>query len=706
MTNPLLVFNGVDVDSGEYLLPPMPPRDFAQLVVGLPRDAETKARINMLKAWLASRQQSHLGVIADVDPCNVAETGWGVIFPYGSDPRIREALGPLLNLRRKQATEQGDYYREYVNENAFRPNDSATSWLARQGASATSPANPAKVPYYLMIVADPQTIPYRFQYELDVQYAVGRIYFDSLAEYDQYARSVVAAETSAPIDRPRAVFFGVQNRDDPATSLSATELVEPLASALPQDQKNKEKKWRDVPTWDVSSVLREEATKKKLTQLLGGEETPNLLFTASHGLGGFKPGDPRQVLQQGALVCQEWAGPIEGRGRPVSADSFFSAEDVSETARLGGLITFHFACYGAGTPQMDDFSQQAFRKPSEIAPRAFVAGLPRRLLGHPRGGAVAVVGHVERAWGYSFLEQGDGSQFVRQIDVYRSALTELMQGCRIGRAMEYFNERFAAVSVGLNQQLEDISYGKQVDELLVANLWTTNNDARNYVILGDPAVRLYVGNRVAGQEDRDGITAIQSERLTIAASTLPTKSQEATGGGGEAMSIPKGQQPTSDDAAPAASSSVRKTSELISEDSGAVASASSALESAQNDVALTLGQITGRFLDSIQSTIANIGSLEVRTYVSDSMENLASDGRQFADTAHLRAVTRIDPNGNTDTCIAETEGGIDDSLSSMHLSMVGKAQDHQARMLKRVVSAATELLQALETLNEKQRPGT
>jgi hypothetical protein len=37
---------------------------------------------------------------------------------------------------------------------------------------------------------------------------------------------------------------------------------------------------------------------------------------------------------------------------------------------------------------------------------------------------------------------------------------------------------------------ETVSFGGTVDPAEVAGLWTARNDARNYVILGDPAVRL------------------------------------------------------------------------------------------------------------------------------------------------------------------------------------------------------------------------
>ena len=480
MNDELLTFNGVNASTGGYLLPRMTASEVARLAQTGTLDP---TQLSELRWRSEAAKERHLGVKAGIDPRRLDETGWGVIFAHGADPAIKEALAPLLEHRRKQAAQKHDhYYKEYTGPGAYRPNESKNAFLARHGAGP-GPVDPDKVPYYLLIVGDPESIPYAFQYQLDVAYAVGRIDFQTVEEYARYARSVVAAETNTQSLPRRAVFFGVRNRGDVATQLSADHLVKPLAEHIAAEQ----------PNWAVQPLLADETDKARLNRLLGGDDTPALLFTASHGIG-FDNGDPRQLPHQGALLCQDWPGPLAWQ-EPIPERFYFAADDLGGDARPHGLIAFHFACFGAGTPRYDAFAHQVDDgvQRAEIAPHAFVAALPRALLSHPNGGALAVVGHVERAWSCSFIWERAGAQWT----VFASALTQLMAGYPIGAAFESFNERYAELSVMLTAELEDIKYGKTPDDFALAGMWTANNDARGYAIIGDPAVRLMVNGAAA-----------------------------------------------------------------------------------------------------------------------------------------------------------------------------------------------------------------
>ncbi len=484
MSDELLCFNGIDGDSGDYDLPPMSAEELMRVI----RGEATPENLSELQVRYRQRTERHLGVKEGVDPTRLDESGWGVILPTypNSDPdrekkekavdAIREALQPLLALRREQAGERFKDWCQGTGKGFRVASDTKGSYLARHGAGP-GPADPDRVPYYLLIAGSPADIPYRFQSQLDVQYAVGRLHFRTLDEYAAYAAAVVAAETSAATLPRRATFFAVANPDDPATALSAGKLAGPLADRLQARHAG----------WTVELYAPEDATKAALASLLGGDETPALLFTAGHGLK-FPSGSPRQLAHQGALLCQDWPGPKEWT-QAIPQDFYLAGDDLAATADLQGLIAFFFACYGGGTPQFDEYVRQgspgAPAARPEIAPYPFLAQLPQSMLGRARG-ALAVVAHVERAWAYSFNWANAGAQTT----VFESTLDRLLKGHPIGSALEYFNERYAELSTVLSDELEEIRFGKVYDPAEMAGLWTANNDARGYALIGDPAVRL------------------------------------------------------------------------------------------------------------------------------------------------------------------------------------------------------------------------
>jgi hypothetical protein len=451
MSEPTLSFNGINGATGDYALPSMAVTEFAEKI---------------RRHHLSPRGEGR-GVKAGINARCLQEAGWGVVFAEGADQQVRDALRALLDLRQGLSP-------RYFRELKYLPGENRLSFLARHHVGP-GPVDPKKVPYYLLIVGGPEEIPFRFQQDLDVQYAVGRVAFETLEEYERYATSVVEVETQK-ITRPRrATFFGVCNHDQP-TRLSQEKMVLPLAQKVRED----------VPDWDVQMILGQEAVKARLLRHLEGEEEAAFLFTAGHAVCFSSRNEERQRQRQGALLMSDWPGPVGWEG-PIPEDYYFAASDLSEKASLHGLISFHFACFSAGTPEYDAFAQsQGRRLRVPITREPFVGLLPQKLLSHPNGGALAVIGHVDRAWESSFLWPDAGSQLA----VFESLAHELLTGVPVGLAMEHFGQRYSDIAVAFCQALLAAQETGADDVLQTARLWTAYHDAQGYVILGDPAVRV------------------------------------------------------------------------------------------------------------------------------------------------------------------------------------------------------------------------
>ena len=461
---------GVQASTGE-LLPGLKPGDLKRI------DDSADA----VQARGSSDNTDFLAV-SDVDPNKLEEAGWGIVFAQGADPAIRQALEPLIEHRRKQV---GDprLFKVFEAAAGYRPGDTVVAWLSRLNVGLAIVDPLAGVPLYLLVVGSPAAIPFEFQYLLDTYWSVGRLDFDTAAEYRAYAENVVAYETAATLPhRKQVAVFSTRNPGDRATALLMDQVATPLVNGTATMKPLGERQG-----FQMQPFLGEAATKANLKALLRGQAsggTPALLFTGSHGVA-FATDDAGQRDRQGALLCDDWPGG------PVGPDHYFAADDVPADARVSGLIHFLFACYGGGCPQFDTYSRLPDGTAKQIAAAAIVARLPQRLLAR---GALAVVAHIDRAWSYSF-QVGRGAP---QVQEFRDVLVRVMKGERIGACTDQFNLRWAVLSAELSDLLhQKEALPGQVSDAALANRWVARDDARNYLTLGDPAVRLRVEDMTA-----------------------------------------------------------------------------------------------------------------------------------------------------------------------------------------------------------------
>ena len=84
----------------------------------------------------------------------------------------------------------------------------------------------------------------------------------------------------------------------------------------------------------------------------------------------------------------------------------------------------------------------------------------------------------------------EGSSQGEGVDVFRNALRRLLKGHTVGWAMEYFNQAHAVMSSELADLWEAQHFLEDVDLEWFSYLWMAHNDARNFVVFGDPAVKL------------------------------------------------------------------------------------------------------------------------------------------------------------------------------------------------------------------------
>ena len=451
--------NGVDALTGDLLTPIAESRALAEHVVESPPPAELDE----------SSQERGRALPPDVEWNDLTQTGWGVIVRKGAGEEALRGLRGLLDRREEQA---GWMFRRFE----YEPGESARRFLARHNLGP-GVVDPEVVPYYLLIAGGPEEVPFWMQYQLGIGYGVGRLHFDSEEGYRRYAEGVLRTEDQGTA-RPRSVsLFSVAT--DPTTERMTADVVGPLVPRLVR-------RGRD---WVVRTVIRDDAERDRLQRLLGGDETPTLVLANCHGVA-YPCGHAQQAARQGALICHGWPGP----GTAPTDDHLFTAADVPDGADVRGLVCMLLACHSAATPQQDHFPHEK-PGPRTLATESFVAALPKRLLGHPGGGALGVIGHVDRAWTTS----GIWTQRGGQVQTLAAVMRHVLAGHRLGHAMSLFGQRHAAIATQLSEVWDQVRRGgARPSDRFLAWLWTAHNDARNMILLGDPAARSPVAGAGSG----------------------------------------------------------------------------------------------------------------------------------------------------------------------------------------------------------------
>jgi hypothetical protein len=447
--------------------------------------------------------------LADItaDANDLVRQGWGVVAPEGPDGDRLMAL--VQDLARARADEQA----AEVLVIRVPPGLSAEATVAwRKDTYPTLYGeDEARRPRYLLILGDLDGVSLDTQQVLAQDGLPGRLACATDDGYGAYVAKVLAWQRApARQDRARALFYTVHDGTS-ATAAGHTKLIQPCHDRCARTARDKA---RAFPASAVELLGAPSPDPDELLALAAARD-PSVLLSMSHGLGPprRRPWSPAEArAHQGAMSFGE-EGALEPR-------------DLAAQPFLPGGLWIYFACFGAGTPHasayrhwLDMLAQHGMTGLGPVSATlrgldqgggGFVSGLAKAALANPDG-PLAVLGHVDLAWSYSYEElRVAGDQRVtgtnRSLNFFH-LMAKLVAGERAGAASLALKLQQASVSAELTAHYDRCKRAgaaegaTPAERLALGNLWMLHQDLLGYALLGDPAVRLPLGGRAAVAPD-------------------------------------------------------------------------------------------------------------------------------------------------------------------------------------------------------------
>jgi hypothetical protein len=399
-------------------------------------------------------------VLPDNDALSVANRANAVDAPESIKTLLAARAGPPVFRYRTDAP--AGFLRRYLA-------DGRVFDIALSGSD--SGIGEDKLPMYMLIVASPQEIPWRFQYLMNATCFTGRLDLDEPARA-RYVAALINDWKDSASSSNRPVVWTVDHGQPDITWLMRQTIADPVAQKMQEDS--------DIGD-GVTHLAGVGATGPALIDALA-KAKPALVVTTSHGLTSPLDDLPTMRKQLGFLV--------DHTGASVTADALL------DKWQPDGAVWYAHACCSAGSDAATSYkgliqaeSSIALTLDSVAALGAMVAPLPKALLSAAKP-ARAFIGHVEPTFNMTLRSLENRQVLTASI---RRALYDRMfrkQPEPIGMAIAGCYRHVGELFTQWQQQVQDVNRGVRKAREAAMHSQLMAIDRQSMVILGDPTVAI------------------------------------------------------------------------------------------------------------------------------------------------------------------------------------------------------------------------